>query len=307
VREGDVFLIPVAEGRYAVAKILWLSTRGKNVILVGACTKATVGEEAMPKPVPPWDVRLFTGSQLVGTEWPLVGHDDAPIDPDVSRRIYIGMVWVRDERLHEASPKEAASLPHEAIRGFGNVVKKLQDAFGLPRVDVATKPKARAQLAPMDDERFWSILEDAWKAAPKEAKLRPTGAKAPSEAALEKVDKALDSRVIGALRRALKGLPADDLAKFDRALEKKLYDIDRAEVQEHTDGSDDGFLYARGFIVAMGRAYYDAVSAKPSAAITDMECEKICYLPKQIYDDLHGRLSPSGISRETGSNKAGWK
>src|SRR5215471_18511619 len=123
LREGDVFLIPVAEGRYAVAKILWISTRNKNVIMIGASTKATLDEEAMPKPVAPSDVRMFTGSQLVGTEWPLVGHDDAPIDPDVSRRVSIGMVWVKDERLHEASAKEEASLPHELVRGSGNVVK----------------------------------------------------------------------------------------------------------------------------------------------------------------------------------------
>jgi hypothetical protein len=307
--EGDVILIPVAEGRYAVAKILWISLRTKHLILIGVSTKSTIDTVAMPKVAPHDDVRYFTGSQPVGTEWPIVGHDDTPIDPDVSRRrSAAGMVWVRDEMLHEATEDEIAKLPIDRISGTGILVKRLKDALGLPREDVPAKRSApKAEIGPMDDKRFWSVLEDAWKAAPKEAKLRPTGGKAPSEDALEKVDDALEERVLPALRKALAALPADDLAGFDRTLEKKLYDLDRADVQEHTDGSDDGFLYARGFIVAMGRPYYDAVMAKPSAAIMDMECESISYLPRQLYEERHGKLPKSGISRETGSNKAGWK
>ena len=79
--------------------------------------------------------------------------------------------------------------------------------------------------------------------------------------------------MVAALRTQLDRLSAADLLAFDRILERKQYDIDRQEVQEHTDGSDDGFLYARGFIVAAGRGYYDAVNADPSVALTDLECE----------------------------------
>ncbi len=45
-------------------------------------------------------------------------------------------------------------------------------------------------------------------------------------------------------------LPAEELLAFDRILERNQYDIDCAEIHENIDGSDDGFLYARGFIVA---------------------------------------------------------
>src|SRR5690349_2281203 len=81
--------------------------------------------------------------------------------------------------------------------------------------------------------------------------------------------------VIRALREQLASLSADDLLEFDRILERKLYDIDRADIQERTDGSDDGFLYCRGFIVAMGREYYEAVRANPAVAVTDAECEEM--------------------------------
>ncbi len=53
---------------------------------------------------------------------------------------------------------------------------------------------------------------------------------------------------------------------FDRMLERKLplYNVDRQEIQEVTDGSDDGFLYARGFIVALGelRAAVDKTASQ---------------------------------------------
>ena len=81
------------------------------------------------------------------------------------------------------------------------------------------------------------------------------------------------------MKERLDELPADELLAFDRILERKLYHIDRAEIQEHTDGSDDGFLYARGFIVAAGKDYYEAVDANPAVAMMDMECEEMCYLP----------------------------
>jgi hypothetical protein len=112
--------------------------------------------------------------------------------------------------------------------------------------------------------------------------------------------------VIEALRGQLDQLSSAELLSFDRILERKLFDIDRAEIQEHTDGSDDGFLYARGFCVAAGKAYYDAVNAKPSVALMDLECEEMCYLSLHIYEEKFGPLAASGISRESCSNKAGW-
>jgi hypothetical protein len=49
------------------------------------------------------------------------------------------------------------------------------------------------------------------------------------------------------------GLPGDELATFDRILERQLYEIDRADIHAATGGSDDGFLYSRGFVVALGQ------------------------------------------------------
>src|SRR5262249_41649741 len=117
---------------------------------------------------------------------------------------------------------------------------------------------------------------------------------------------ALELEVIPALKEQLDALPADELLAFDRILERKLYDIDRVDIHDHAHGSDDGFLYCRGFIVAMGREYYEAIRANPDRAIVDAECEAMGYLSWHLYHERFGEVPPSGISRETQSNSAGW-
>ena len=158
----------------------------------------------------------------------------------------------------------------------------------------------------MDDNRFWAMIEEAWKTVGGKTKVRQKLAEGKlSEEKAEDLLEALEEAV-PALREALEALSATELLAFDRILERKLYDIDRAEIQEHTDGSDDGFLYARGFIVAAGKGYYDAVNAEPSIAMTDLDCEEMCYLPWHVYREKFGETPPSEISRESCSNKAGW-
>lgn len=159
----------------------------------------------------------------------------------------------------------------------------------------------------MDEQRFWSMIEEAWGTIGGRADLRRglTEGNASEEDAYELEEDA--DRVIPALEGLLAGLSADELLEFDRILERKLYDIDRADIHEHTDGSDDGFLYCRGFIVALGREYYEAIYANPSLAVLDAECEAMCYLSWHLYHDRSGEYPPpTGISRETGSNEAGW-
>jgi hypothetical protein len=158
----------------------------------------------------------------------------------------------------------------------------------------------------MDDTRFWAMVETAWQAVGGKVKVRQELAE--GELSADKAEKLLESleEVIQALRDQLGQLSAADLLAFDRILERKLYDLDRAEIQEHTDGSEDGFLYARGFIVAVGRGYYDAVNAKPSVALMNLECEEMCYLSLHVHEEKFGEVPQSGISRESCSNKAGW-
>ncbi len=159
----------------------------------------------------------------------------------------------------------------------------------------------------MDEVRFWSMIEDAWRSAGGKAKTRAKLAAGElAEGKAEALQEAMDDDMVPALEAQLRLLSADELLAFDRVLERKLYDLDRAEVQEQTDGSDDGFLYCRGFIVAAGRGYYDAVNATPSVALGDLECEAMCYVSAHVYQEKFGDMPASGICRETCSNAAGW-
>jgi hypothetical protein len=158
----------------------------------------------------------------------------------------------------------------------------------------------------MDESRFWLMIEAAWNAVGGHVEARQAIAEGrDAEKHAYSLDDALRS-FIAALRQQLADLPAEELLAFDRILERKLYDIDRADIHERTDGSDDGFLYCRGFIVALGRRYYEVVRDNPDLAVVDAECEQMCYVSWHLYHERFGEMPSSGISRATCSNIAGW-
>jgi tetratricopeptide (TPR) repeat protein len=184
--------------------------------------------------------------------------------------------------------------------------RELDPALQVVAESRSQQPQQLPDTTGMDDQQFWSMIETAWEIVPGSAKLRKKLAEGKlSEGKAHQLEEALDE-VMPALKEQLDKLTADDLLAFDRTLERKLFDIDRAEIQEQTDGSDDGFLYCRGFIVAAGKSYYDSVNKNPSVALMDLECQEMCYLSWHLYHDKFGEMPPSGISRETCSNTEGW-
>ncbi|MFF5175083.1 DUF4240 domain-containing protein [Micromonospora sp. NPDC000089] len=162
-----------------------------------------------------------------------------------------------------------------------------------------------------DEARFWELVEAAWARLPPAATAlrRALRSRDPEldDGEEYEVDAWLDP-FLAELRELCAGLSARELTDLDRVLERKLFDLDRADVQEVTDGSDDGFLYARGWIVALGREYHEAVAADPALAVPDAECEEMCYLFAHLHEESFGEWpeTGSGISRETGGNEAGW-
>ena len=156
----------------------------------------------------------------------------------------------------------------------------------------------------MDEPRFWSMIEAAWPRTQHAIALRQLAFTGELEDSADLYG--IQKQMLAILTDTLNQLDADELLTFDRILERKLYEIDRADIQEYTDGSDDGSLYCRGFIVSMGQEYYDLIKADPSRALMDVEFEELCYHPHWLYEDKYGPIAPSDISRETGSNPTGW-
>ncbi|WP_406316244.1 DUF4240 domain-containing protein [Streptosporangium sp. NBC_01639] len=171
------------------------------------------------------------------------------------------------------------------------------------------------QRLPTADEeaRFWGLLEAAW--APLDDEINQTRRALASRVPDEKDDFSLLSVIDDAFEEFLRnlteqsrGLSAAELTELDRVLERKLYDIDRADIQAVTDGSDDGFLYARGFIVALGPDYYAAVVRDPQMAVLDADCEGMCYFFARLHHERFGGYpeTGAGITRESCSNPTGW-
>jgi hypothetical protein len=164
--------------------------------------------------------------------------------------------------------------------------------------------------APEEEARLWSLVETAWAAlgpevrqARQELVVRPSG----SPPDISVVAGALQA-FLAILAGHCRGLPADVLTSLDRVVERKLWVIDRLDVYAVTGGSDDGFLYSRGFVVAMGREFYDAVAGDPEMGVPLAECEEMCYLFAHLHRERFGDFPDigSGISRESGSNLSGW-
>ena len=164
--------------------------------------------------------------------------------------------------------------------------------------------------APADEARLWALIEAAW------APLGPGVRQARQELVTRHPGSPADISVLkGVLPTFLDilagcscGLPADELTRLDRVVERKLWELDRADVHAVTGGSNDGFLYSRGFVVAMGREFCDAVTGDPEMGVRYAECEEMCYFFAHLCDDQFGEFpdTGSGISRESRSNLVAW-
>jgi len=115
---------------------------------------------------------------------------------------------------------------------------------------------------------------------------------------------------------ALSGKTEAELVEFQEALAQKLYAIDgeaHAQNAGESGCSDDAFLYARLYVVARGREYYEAVRSHPERMPKSIRewCEPLLYVHKYAWEALTGRsasewpFSPT-VSYESGSNPNLW-
>ncbi|GAB2680429.1 DUF4240 domain-containing protein [Nocardia goodfellowii] len=157
-----------------------------------------------------------------------------------------------------------------------------------------------------DESRFWNIIESAWEQVGAEPSALRGELTTRGDVA-ETLEKQL-STFLDQLRALAGELPASELTALDRVLERKMYDLDRADIHRVIGGSDDGFLYGRGFIVAMGKDYYEAVAAAPETAARDAECGAMGYFFAHLHNERFGGFprTGGGITRESMSNPSGW-
>lgn len=109
-------------------------------------------------------------------------------------------------------------------------------------------------------------------------------------------------------------LPPPKIEGFEEQLSQVLYEIDTREHMKSAGmsaGSSDGFLYARCFAVASGKAFYESVKQDPKKMPKTLDewCEPILYVAERAWErsvrQHKWSYSPS-VSYESGSNSKGW-
>lgn len=161
----------------------------------------------------------------------------------------------------------------------------------------------------MNEQKFWQLIEQSWKKHPQLESLRKEVLSNNIEEQVLELSGFVGADIANQLGEELSSLKKEDLSKFIHIMEEKLFNIDRKEIHEFTDGSDDGFLYCRGFIVGMGEEYYNKIDKNPSLATMDAEAELFGFVAystyEQVFDEEFDRYSIHSI--ESCSNANGWK
>lgn len=140
----------------------------------------------------------------------------------------------------------------------------------------------------MNINTFWQLIEEAWGAAPTWNDKRKQALQNKDYELLQQLDGALAGPVLETYQQQLYRLSKEELTAFIHHLEERIYHIDRQEIHQYTDGSDDGFLYCRCFIVGMGEDYYNKIDQDPSQASFDLEAESFGFEAYQVYEDRFG-------------------
>jgi hypothetical protein len=161
----------------------------------------------------------------------------------------------------------------------------------------------------MNDFKFWQIIEDAWAASPALLEMRNRVLKTNDAILIEDLTGEVYGTITNNIRDLLLGLNKEELTAFNHIMEEKLFRIDREDIHEYTDGSDDGFLYCRCFIVGMGRTYYEMIEENPSKATCDAEAEIVGFIGYMVYLELFGEEFERNTVHciETCSNARGWE
>lgn len=125
-----------------------------------------------------------------------------------------------------------------------------------------------------------------------------------------------EDEAIEPLQAALSIKSAPQLFAFEEVLSQKLYAIDGEEFADNagdSGSSDDGFLYARCFVVAKGREFYETVKSDPASMPKSIEqwCEPLLYVHRAAWADQTGNDQSewpfdATVSYESGSNADLW-
>lgn len=130
---------------------------------------------------------------------------------------------------------------------------------------------------------------------------------------LEALNDGDDEGAVEPLIDALSEESVEQIFAFEERLAEVLHALDGRVFAGEADGSSDGFLYRRCYVVALGRKSYEAVLADPTRMPTDTEswCEPLLFVSPTAWSNVTGQDMDlweyaTRVSYETGSNRTGW-
>lgn len=122
---GSIYAIP-GGGKYAFAKVIYLSNYFKNLMLIRFFEKSFSAAEM---PVEPLDSLpnhgIYTGTDSIkkGAWIYICTMNVTDTERVMSRRLVGGDVWVGDEHLGSDSAEETSSLPNMDVFGYRLIEK----------------------------------------------------------------------------------------------------------------------------------------------------------------------------------------
>jgi hypothetical protein len=134
----------------------------------------------------------------------------------------------------------------------------------------------------MTDADFWAIIDSAGPYTYKD-----------------------QDRYLGSVRNQLLAQPPEQIREFyalfcRRMVDAQSWDMWGAAYLINGGCSDDGFVYFRAWLIAQGRAVYEAAVANPDSLARvvefdgdDHEFEWLYALPQVVYEELTGRPMPN--------------
>ncbi len=325
IAEGDVHSVYLGTGKTGrVFGALRLLRVEKNALGAGrdgallACTQyfgdrpAELGDPALRRLLP----SDADTSSAIADE---VAWVDASVLPPSPRRTLLGRVApTREERDLE--------VPHQAENGWAMTVWALTreaQRYDAARIQAMSPQElaaaVKAQAA--EEERRRAVIAHMSQSFPKTKSpgtRRRTRGSTITKSEFWHLLKLANARAgdspkaVDPLVESLSSCSKANIREFDEMLAEELYRLDRRDLAAHAGDvgkSNDGFLYARCFVVSKGRATVESVLADPSKMPKDRTFESLLYAATRAYSRRTGHETEwsTHFSSETGSNSRGWR
>jgi hypothetical protein len=294
VQLGDVLAGRLPDGRYgAVHVIRYMKDghgRGRDSVLIASTSYLG---ESPPRIDDPTLRRLLRKKRFQFKDEPEFVWTEQPPPPDF---VLVGNFPATEEELairprgdygSHWSILQAAYWEWRWDHDREALMREMEESRRRPPPKKASEdpgPRKRARGSTLTEEGFWGLI----------AKLDP------------------DAGGAEPLVAELARLKTPDLREFEDILAEKLYRLDGrryAEWAGDAGESNDAFLYARCYVVAKGRAFFEDVLRGPERFPADADFEELLSAASDAYARRTGKdLDPSThFSYETGSNAAGWE